>query len=174
VTAHNYCGDIQLTSDVTATNGGTMVIENGRLDLNGHKFTGTGLTIIFTGPTIAGLSPLRIPPTNGTLDISAPTSGTWSGVAIYQDPALTSGVDWSSSGNSLTWNITGLIYMPNSNISFSGTINKSASGLSCFTIVDKTTLFSGSVGITENQSQCSQAGLNTLPTSTLPRVALVQ
>ncbi len=27
----------------------------------------------------------------GTLDFNAPTSGTWSAIAIYQDPALTAG-----------------------------------------------------------------------------------
>jgi hypothetical protein len=31
--------------------------------------------------------------------------GTWSGVAIYQDPALIAGMDISTAGNSPTWDI---------------------------------------------------------------------
>jgi hypothetical protein len=46
---------------------------------------------------------------NGTLDIAAPTSGAWSGIAVYQDPALTTNVNISYAGNNPTWNITGLI-----------------------------------------------------------------
>ena len=89
-----YCGDVVLTGDTTLTGSGTMVIENGLLDLAGHKLTGAGITIIFTGPTVgSNFNPSHYPPTSGTLDVSAPESGTWSGVAIYQDPALTSGVD---------------------------------------------------------------------------------
>ncbi|HYS44924.1 MAG TPA: hypothetical protein VEM35_00715, partial [Rhizomicrobium sp.] len=96
------------------------------------------------------------------------------GVAIYQDPNLTSGVDWTSSGNALNWDVTGLIYMPNSNLSFSGTINKATSGVNCFTMVAQTLLISGTVKLNETQADCSAAGLSTLPTSTLPRVTLVQ
>ncbi len=169
-----FCGDVQLSGNVTATTGGTMVIQNGSLDLAGHTLAGTGITIIFTGPAVAGLTPTHMPPANGTLDISAPTSGTWSGVAIYQDPLLTSGVDWSSSGSALNWSVTGLIYMPNSDISFTGTINKATGGANCFTMVADTVLISGTVKINQTQTQCALAGLNTLPTSSLPRVALVQ
>ena len=51
------------------------------------------------------------------------TSGTWSGVAIYQDPSLTTGVDIAAAGNSRTWNITGLVYLPHSSVTFSGLAN---------------------------------------------------
>ena len=40
--------------------------------------------------------------------------------------------------NSPTWNITGLIYLPHSSVTFSGIINKATNGLSCFgMVVDK-------------------------------------
>jgi hypothetical protein len=41
----------------------------------------------------------------GALDITAPTSGDWSEVAIYQGPSLTKNVDISAAGNTPTWNI---------------------------------------------------------------------
>jgi len=173
VTAHHYCGNVNITGNVTASTGGVMVIENGSLNISsGVTFTGAGLTIIFTGQTVAGLSPSHTPSSSGTLDISAPTSGNWSGVALYQDPRLTTGVDWSSSGSSLTWDITGLIYMPNSNILFSGDINRASGGADCFSIVDTTFRINGNVTITEQQTGCHSAGLNP-PTSFIKRAILV-
>lgn len=56
----------------------------------------------------------------GTLDISAPTTGAWKGVAIYQDPSLTSGIDVSAAGNSPTWDITGLVYLPHASVTSAG------------------------------------------------------
>jgi Flp pilus assembly protein TadG len=169
-----YCGDVTLNANATISGSGTIVIENGSLNLNGHTLTGTGVTLIFTGPNVGtNFSPSHTPPTGGTLNISAPTSGTWSGVAIYQDPALTSGIDWTSAGSSLNWDITGLIYMPNSNILFSGTINKATGGADCFAIVDWSFRVNGNVTTTEQQTGCAAAGL-TPPTSNLIRAKLLQ
>ncbi len=86
------CGTLKLTNDVivhTPDNktGATLVIENGDLDLNGHTLrtdSGSALTIVFSGDNKGSYS--HIPKGNGTLDFMAPTSGPWSGVAIYQDP----------------------------------------------------------------------------------------
>ncbi len=175
-----FCGDVKLMGDVnvtTASPGTVLVIENGILDLNGFtlkSLASSGLTIIFTGPSITGFSPSHIPTGGGTLNFAAPTSGTWSGFALYQDPALTSGVDMTAAGNSPTWNITGLIYVPNSNLSFSGTVNQASNGYSCFALVDSTFQSNGTGKILEDQSQCAQAGV-TLPSDDTPvRVALVQ
>jgi hypothetical protein len=124
------CGDVQLTGNVTLDAGTILVIENGALDLNGHNFTLNGGSVIFTGPTIAGLSPSHFPEGGGALTISAPTgtwsaaTNSWTGFALYQDPNLPpgSGVDITSAGNTPTYDITGLIYAPNSNVTISGVI----------------------------------------------------
>jgi Flp pilus assembly protein TadG len=175
-----YCGDVKLTGNVnltTASPGSLMVIENGKLDMNGYTLktlAGSGLSIIFTGPSIPGFNPSHIPTNGGILDFAAPTSGNWSGFSLYQDPALTSGVDMTAAGNSPTWNITGLIYLPNSNIQFSGIVNKADNGYSCFALVDYTFQSNGTGKILEDQSQCAQAGV-TLPMDGTPvREALVQ
>lgn len=171
-----YRGDITVHSNTTMS-GGTYVIENGSVIVDsGVTLSGSGVTLVFTGPTISGFNPSHLPPTSGTLDISAPdasSTSVWHGVALYQDPALTSGVDWTSNGSALNWNITGLIYMPNSNILFSGTINKATGGQDCFTMVDTTFRVNGNVTLTEHQTGCLAAGL-TPPTSNLPRAVLVQ
>jgi Flp pilus assembly protein TadG len=163
------CGDLQLTSDVTinAPNGATLVIENGQLDTNGHTLrtaNGSAVTIVFSGTN--GGSYTHAPTGGGTLDIQAPTSGPWSGVAIYQDPGLTSGVDISAAGNSPTWDITGLVYLPHANVTFSGAVNKSSNGASCFALVVGDITVNGTGSILAHGG-CGQAGL-TLPTNELP------
>ena len=157
------CGDQQLTGDTTingSSNGGVLVIENGQLDTNGYTLSGSGLTIVFTGSNSSSYQ--HIPTGGGTLDIAAPTSGIWSGVAIYQDPSLTTNVDIAAAGNSPTWNITGLAYLPNSNVTLSGAVGKSSAGASCFELVTGNLTINGTGNIFANDTGCASAGLNQL------------
>ncbi len=161
VGTQTVCGDLQLTGDVTLTGPGStlLVIVNGQLDLNGHTLktaAGAALTVIFTGSSSGGYT--HAPTGSGTLDITSPTSGPWAGVAIYQDPSLTSGVDISAAGNSPIWDITGLVYLPHASVVFSGAVNKSSYGSSCFVIVVDNLLFSGTDSILAH-SGCASAGL---------------
>jgi hypothetical protein len=162
------CGDMQLTGPITISNSGgptTLVIYNGDLDTNGYTLqtaAGAGLTIIFAGDN----SYTHIPMGGGVLDYAAPTSGTWSGVAMYQDPALTSGVDISAAGNSPTWNITGLVYLPHASVTFSGAVNKSSNGVSCFALMVNDITINGTGSILAH-GQCGQAGL-ILPSNPVP------
>jgi Flp pilus assembly protein TadG len=151
------CGDQQLT-DNTTINNTVLVIENGQLDTNGFTLHGSNLTIIFSGTS--GNSYQHIPTGGGTLDISAPTSGNWSGVAMYQDPALTQGVDMWAAGNSPTWNISGLVYLPHSSVTLSGAVNKSSTGQACFELVVDNLTINGTGSIFQNDTQCAAAGLN--------------
>jgi len=151
------CGDQQLTGNVTL-NDTLLVIENGQLDTNGFTFSGTNLTIAFSGTNAAGYT--HAPTGGGTLDIAAPTSGTWSGVAIYQDPALTKGMDIAAAGNSPTWNLTGLVYLPHSSVTLNGAVNKSSQGLTCFELVVDNLTINGTGSIFQNDTQCAAAGLN--------------
>lgn len=163
------CGDMQLTGDLTintSSSGAVLVIENGQLDTNGYTIqttNGSALTVVFSG---SNGSYVHGPTGGGTLDIAAPTSGLWSGVALYQDPRLTSGVDISAAGNSPTWDITGLVYLPHASVTFSGAVNKSSNGVSCFDLVVDNLLINGAANILAH-GQCAQAGL-TMPTGKLP------
>jgi hypothetical protein len=179
------CGDQQLTADtvIYAPPGqpAVLVVENGQLDLNGYKLTssnGTAVTLVFSGDNGGGYQHTLTDNTNGPgglIDIAGPTSGPWSGVAVYQDPNLTSGLDVSAAGNSPTWNITGLIYMPHAQITLKGAIDKSNVGKQCVVMVADNFQISGNGGIMKTDTgQCDQAGL-TMPTTTIPGgVALVQ
>ena len=135
-----------------------MVIDNGQLDTNGYTLQGVGLTVVFTGANDPNYQ--HIPSGGGTLDITAPTDGTWSGVAIYQDPSLTKNVDVSAAGNSPTWDISGLVYLPHSSVTLSGAVNKSSQGLRCFELVMDNLTVNGTGDIFANDDQCDAAGLN--------------
>jgi putative Flp pilus-assembly TadE/G-like protein len=164
------CGDLQLTGDTiinTSSAGAVLVIENGQLDTNGYTLktsNGSGLTIVFSGTNGGGYT--HYPTGGGTLDIAAPTTGNWKGVAIYQDPNLTSGVDISAAGNSPTWDITGLVYLPHSSVTFSGAVNKASNGQSCFVMVVDNVTVNGTGSILETGG-CAAAGLS-MPTTTVP------
>jgi hypothetical protein len=180
------CGDQVLSADMVinapAGSPATLVIENGQLDLNGHTLStpsGSAVTVVFSGdPAVTTYTHAPTDNTNGNtgrLDLTAPNSGAWSGVAIYQDPSLTTGLDVSAAGNSPTWNITGLVYMPHASVTLKGAIDKGNAGNSCVVLVADNFTISGTAGILKTDiGQCPQAGL-TMPTATVAgRSALVQ
>lgn len=163
------CGDQQLTGNTTinAPSNAVLVIENGQFDTNGYTLqttSGSGLTIVFTGDP-NNSSYQHVPSGGGTLDIAAPTSGPWSGMAIYQDQNLIDNggnLDVSAAGNSPTWNISGMVYLPHSIVTFSGAVSKSSQGARCFGLVVADITINGTGSIFANDTQCSAAGL-TLP-----------
>ena len=162
------CGDQQLVGNTTINNT-VLVIENGQLDTNGYTLTGTNLTVVFTG--INSASYQHIPTGGGTLEIAAPTSGNWSGAAIYQDPSLTTNVNISAAGNSPTWDLSGLVYLPHSTVTLSGAVNKSSQGQDCFVMVVDNITVNGTALIFANDTQCAAAGLN--PPTASASVSLV-
>jgi Flp pilus assembly protein TadG len=169
------CGDLQLNGDVTidAPAGAVLIVENGQLDTNGHTLrtsSGSGLTIVFSGSNGSYThGPTSSVNNAGTIDIAAPTSGAWSGIALYQDPNLTTGVSLSAAGNAPTWDISGLIYMPHSTVTLSGAINKSSNGQACFVMVMDSITINGTGDVLSGNTpaNCSAAGVN-LPYATVP------
>jgi Flp pilus assembly protein TadG len=164
------CGDLQLTGNVTINtpaSGAVLVIENGQLDTNGFTLqtsSGSGLTVVFSGSNSGSYT--HAPTGGGTLDIAAPTTGPWKGVAIYQDPSLTMGVDIAAAGNTPTWQISGLVYLPHASVTLSGAINKATNGQSCFGLVVDNVTVNGTGNILAHGA-CPAAGLN-LPTGAIP------
>jgi Flp pilus assembly protein TadG len=172
------CGDLRLTGNVTINapqpGGAVLYIENGLLDLQGFTLStasGSGVTIVFTGTNTGSYQ--HYPTDNGgagTLDIEAPKTGPFPGMAIYQDPSLTRNVDFTYAGNSPTWNLTGGVYLPNADVTMSGAINKSTNGEVCMVMVTKDVTINGTGSIyaqTPDGSGCQAAGLN-MPTATIP------
>lgn len=170
------CGDVRLMGNVSisALSNAVLVIYNGRLDTNGYTLqstSGSGLTIAFAG-TNSTYKHAPIDDRNGILDFAAPTSGTWSGMALYQIPTLTTGVDVSEAGNSPAWKITGMVYMPHASVTLKGIVNKASYGYSCFGLVVDNLLFSGTNAILAH-GECDMAGLDLPYNLVVQRAALV-
>jgi Flp pilus assembly protein TadG len=184
------CGDLRLTSDVTINapglDGAVLFIDRGNLDLNGFTLSttsGSAVTIVFTGAS-GGAAGAPIDNSNGggfssvcntngsCLNIQAPSSTTtpFPGIAIYQDPNMTTPTNFTYAGNSPTWDITGGVYMPYASIAMKGAINKSANGAVCMVMVANDVTIDGTGSIyaqTPDGSGCKTAGLN-VPTATIP------
>lgn len=193
--AQPRCGDVRLTGDVTVTGQSVLVIVNGHLDLAGFKLrtaANSSLAIVFAGTgnsavdknyehfvCSSGLNPSNCASTQngGVLDFSAPASGTWSGVAIYQDPRLPTGqpVNFIASGSSPQFNLTGMVYAPRADVTISGAINHASQGLACLTFFVNSVLVNGTGSIFATPTlQCEQAGLDPDDWQTLQKVVLVQ
>ena len=178
-----YCGDVEVSGGATVTltgaaGGSVLVIENGALDVQaGTTLQASGVTIIFTSPSGSGdqytacsgkkcsLSVSNDPTGAGNLDLSSPTSGTWSGMDIYQDPNLPE-QSLTYTGNSPTWNLSGILYLPATDLTASGAVNKSTLGDSCFTLVVNSILINGTGNLfyLNAQTQCALQGV-TSPTN---------
>lgn len=172
------CGDMRLMSNVSITapsSGAVLIIYNGRLDTNGYTLqstAGTGLTIVFAGTDGIANSNAPYDSRNGIIDIAAPTSGTWSGIAMYQIPTLTDEVDVEEAGNTPAWKITGMVYLPNASVTLKGIVNKASYGASCFGLVVDNLEFSGTNAILAH-GECDVAGLNLPYNLIAQRAALV-
>ena len=176
-----FCGDVQLTQDVTIntpndSDGAVIVIENGQLDLNGHTLrtaNGSAVTIVFSG---TNGNYTHYPTDNssgkgGVLNIQAPSSSSapFPGMAIYQDPSLANGVDVTYTGNNPQWNISGGVYLPNANVTVSGDVSQSSNGADCFVMVANSVLINGTSNIYQQSpsgADCKLAGL-AMPTTTI-------
>jgi Flp pilus assembly protein TadG len=167
-TEYHVCGDLTLSGNgsLTGTSPASdkiIVVENGSLILaNNANVSLTRATIVLTGANTTASS-IQFPNGNGhaaTLSLS-PSSGSdnpWQGVSIYQDPALTSGVD-ESWGPGANINVDGLLYLPNAGVTISG--NAASGNSACTKIVTKQFTTNGSVNLNFSQmdSGCASLGL---------------
>jgi Flp pilus assembly protein TadG len=175
------CGNQTLAGNVNVTtplDGGIIVIDNGSLIIPSgmtlKTLADSGLTVIFISRTPAPVGATHILDGGGTIDIAAPTEGKWSGVAVYQDPTMTTGVSFTDAGNSPTWNMTGLVYLPHADIQFRGIVNKASNGHDCFALVVNSITSKGTGTILEKQTECRLSGLTPPTGGNLVRQALVQ
>jgi hypothetical protein len=164
------CGDAELNGPTFLSNssgdGTVLIVRNGSLNLKGYTLqtmNHVSVTIIFAGNDT---SRMHAPIGNGGFDIKAPSTGPWKGVAIYQDPTMTDGVDISEAGNTPTWKISGLVYLPHASVKFNGVVNKASYGDSCFAMVVDHILVNGTAQILA-QGECARAGLQ-MPMSIMP------
>ena len=116
-----------------------------------------GVTIILTNSS--GGSPANISiAANSTLNITAPSSGSLSGVALFQDRVACSS---NNCGDSLTGgstqNITGAMYFPDNIVTYNG--GASTGGAICTKLIAYQITFSGNPNFFSN---CTSAGTKTI------------
>lgn len=152
-----WCGEFKMTSNKTYSDT-TLVIYNGNLNTNGYNFTGSNTSVVFSGTSPGTLTDTK-GGTKAVVNIKAPTTGTWSGVAVYQDSRFTTAKSSTMAGNSPTWDITGLVYLPQTALTVSGAVGKSSSGSSCFILVVDSLTVNGGGQVLVNGADCQAAGL---------------
>lgn len=94
---------------------GTYIVKGGGITWQNGTVSGTGVTIYMTGPSPTGIK------INGNMgvNLTAPTSGTYQGLVIFQDRTLSSPPsDLLNGGASM--NFMGTIYLPGSAASYTG------------------------------------------------------
>jgi len=107
-----YCGGIITSGTETITlNPGLYIIKSGITESGTPTFNGTGgVTLYFNTGGITGSG-------TGTFNLNAPTSGTYEGIAIYEDRSDSSAMALSgSTGNQ----INGAVYVPAATLAYSG------------------------------------------------------
>ncbi len=128
-----------------------------------NNVKGTGVTVILVAQSgeIGSLSMAS----NATIALNAPSTGRFSGLLLAQDAnGLPAGTTYSSSSSTIAGApggavLNGLVYFPNSSITFLG--NPSATGPRCLLLVVKTLTVSGTSSL--DTGGCASAGLADLP-----------
>ena len=128
ISAGVHCKHISITTTGTVTFGpGTHIFDGAKLKIQGTaNVAGTELTLYFsenTG-TNGGIDVTG----SGSVTLSAPTSGMYAGILVYQDRATTADVTHKLAGGS-TMQLDGIIYAPTTDVEFTGGSSSTSSSV---------------------------------------------
>jgi hypothetical protein len=164
--AYVFCNGLSVQGNSTVNLcPGTYIIDQGTLDLSsgtlnappssGCSSTG-GVTIVLAND-VSGGAPADVKITGGfVVNITAPTSGSTAGIALFQDRVLCGGCTNKVAGGS-SQSINGVIYSPNNTINYAG--GSSTGGPVCTKLVANALSF---VGNSTFNSSCSSSGTGTI------------
>jgi Flp pilus assembly protein TadG len=165
-----YCDGLELRAGATVDLApGVYVIDGGDLKINGGAtLTGDNVTIILTAQNESDYPNVTI---NGgaTVELTAPTAGTYAGVVMFQDRNAP-----SFQGNTLIDNkmnggadmdMQGVIYFPSQAVDFTG---NSTLDPGCVKVIARQVIMSGTSAM---RNDCPQTQYNPLGT---PRARLVE
>jgi len=155
-----YNGGIVVSGNSAVTLApGVYVCNGGGFQISGNaSVTGDQVLIYNTGGASAG--PINVSG-NAAIQLSAPTSGSYQGICIYQDQGL--GQTLSLSGNG-SCQITGMVYAPSATVQISGNSNVSGNTMGGGYIVNSLQV-SGNATVTINHG-------NNLPR--VPQIGLIE
>jgi hypothetical protein len=151
-----YCG-LSLSGNVTLQPG-VYVISGGNFRINANaNVTGTGVTFYLTGGSRTQFNG------NATMNLTAPSSGTYSGVLFFGDRASLGGRNtFNGTADS---RLTGAIYFPSQPVEYLGDF----SGLNgCTQVVGRTVEWSGNTSVSVD---CTGYGMSALPAMQLIRLS---
>jgi hypothetical protein len=113
-----YCNGIKISGGTVTLNSGVYVLRGIGLQLsgNGTVINGSGVMFYNTGDSTypAGTFTLG---SGVTTNLSAPTSGAYKGILLYQDRTVST---VGTIGGGSNQNFSGTIYMPNAYVNFNG------------------------------------------------------
>jgi Putative Flp pilus-assembly TadE/G-like len=171
-TPGNCYKGISITGSYTFSAGVYYVAGSGSLNSNSFSISGNG-TVTGTGVTIVLFNGANVSISgNTTVTLTAPTSGTWQGILLWQDKTSTSPCTATSGCTSDSFtggsasSLTGALYFPHGNVDFGGN-----SGSNCTVLIANTVTFHGTP--TMSASGCAAAGV-TPPTNASGPIALVE
>jgi Flp pilus assembly protein TadG len=144
-----YCSGMTLKNTVTLQPG-TYYISGGDFKVNANaNVTGNGVTLYLASGSRVSMNG------NTTVKLSAPTSGTYSGILFYG--ARTGSVSSNTFNGGAASRFTGAIYFPNGDVTYNG--NFAGNG-GCTQIVARTIDWTGNTTINQN---CSAYGMSDIP-----------
>jgi hypothetical protein len=151
VKAMRFCGGLDLQGEIHL-DPGLYIIDGGMLTANGGgtKIIGEGVTFHLTNGAASRLNG------NAFLDLSAPTSGPYSGLVFFGSHG---GVGLTHQVNGTAGSIVeGAVYFPASHISFSGN-SKTSGGGGCTQVIGYTVELTGNSSL---RSSCEMTGTRSL------------
>lgn len=153
-----YCNGLTINGTTTMSPG-TYVVSGGTLKINANAvLSGTGVTIYLTNGATVQMNG------NAQVNLSAPTSGTYSGVLLYGDRSQA--YDINKINGTSTSSMTGAIYFPTQEVDFQGNFNGQNG---CMKLVADTVIYTGNSTFS---TDCSAYGMSNVATP--GTVALVE
>jgi Flp pilus assembly protein TadG len=165
-----FCGGVRISggNTVIALNPGVYVMDGGDFSMTGGSLSGTGVTIILTnsgGSSYGSYASISISG-GGAILLKAPTTGTYAGVAVYQDRRAPTD-DYNRITGTSGVEIEGAIYTPSNEMRFGGNGRVlSGSSALCTQLIAKTVVFQGNPAMDNN---CAGSGTRNIgyPTAKL-------
>jgi hypothetical protein len=153
-----YCKGVKINAGaIVSLDPGVYYFHGGDLSVaGGATITGTGVTLVFTGDNAGGYATATV---NGgaTIHLTAPTSGTMAGIAVFGDRAMPTGSAFTLNGGG-TQDFTGAIYLPKAAVTYAG---GAKTGKSCTQLVGDTIELKGNANFEIN---CTGAGTKDIGT----------
>jgi Putative Flp pilus-assembly TadE/G-like len=155
-----YDGTLQIKNSTVTFDPGVYVINNGNLNIQTHaNVSGKGVTFILSGtsPGVIDFS------SQAKIDLTAPSSGDYAGVLLFEDPKAPSYPGKHSANGGPNLKLNGAIYTPKREIEFSGGSGTSGQ---CLQIIARQVTVTGNgtatTTIANDQNACDALGVENM------------